>query len=145
MLKLPFPLPQLTIPKHTLLVAIPLVVIASAGASYYFYSQYRSTRTELDRVKSLTVAAPQNDQIIAEVAAITELPPGETPQVATVSDKTKLADQPFFKKAENGDVILIYTQAQKAILYRPSIKKIIDISPIFVSSPTPSTNPSRTP
>lgn len=145
MLKLPFTLPQLSTPKHTLLVAIPLVVISLSGISFYFFSRYQSTQKELSRVKSLTISDPQNDLIISDVSAIMELPQGETPQVATVSDKTKLADQPFFKKAENGDAIIIYAQAQKAILYRPSTKKIIDVSPIVVSSPTPNTSPQPSP
>jgi hypothetical protein len=56
--------------------------------------------------------------------------PDEQPTLASVTDKSKLSDQPFFQKAENGDKILIFVQSRKAILYRPSIKKIIDVAPI---------------
>ena len=69
-------------------------------------------------------------KIINQVGKLMLLPIDETPTVATIADKNKLADQPFFTQAENGDSILIYLKAQRAILYRPSINKIIDISPI---------------
>ena len=59
-----------------------------------------------------------------------ELPQGETPTVATISDVTKLADQTFFKSAKNGDVLLAYTAAMEAVIYRPSANMIINVAPI---------------
>jgi len=62
--------------------------------------------------------------------------PEEIPTVATVTDKKLLADQVFFQKAEDGDKLLIFANANLAILYRPSIKKIVEISQISaVNSP----------
>jgi len=67
------------------------------------------------------------------VGKLMELP-AEMPTVATVSDVTKLPpDQPFFSLAKNGDKVLFYNDAKKAILYRPSIDKIINVAPITVN------------
>jgi hypothetical protein len=71
-----------------------------------------------------------------EVGKIIELPQGETPSVATVSDVSKLVNQPFFKNALNGDRVLVYTQAKKTILYRPSARKVIETAPVTSSTPT---------
>jgi len=78
-------------------------------------------------------------KLVLEVGKLIELPIGEDPTVATVTDITKLKDQPFFAKAKNGDKVLIYTNARKAILYDPQAKKVIDIAPINIGSPSAQT------
>jgi|688.fasta_scaffold00232_92 hypothetical protein len=62
--------------------------------------------------------------------------PNEKPVFATVTDKTKLQDQEFFKKAENGDEVLMFPENKKVILYRPSINRIIDVNILQVVEPT---------
>jgi len=54
--------------------------------------------------------------------------PNEKPTIATVEDRKKLTDQIFFKNARNGDKVLMYTQSKKAILYRRSENKVIEIA-----------------
>jgi hypothetical protein len=64
------------------------------------------------------------------VGKLMELP-AEVPTVATVSDVTKLPpNQPFFADAKNGDTVLFFNEAKKAILYRSDTKKIINVAPI---------------
>jgi cytoskeletal protein RodZ len=110
--------------KASLLVVSLLVLVGSIISAVFFYRKYRQN-----------LAPPQTfteiEAVVRKVSVLMELPQGETPTLATVSDKTKLQDQTFFQNAENGDRILVYTQAQKAVLYRPSTNKIIDIAPIF--------------
>jgi hypothetical protein len=62
------------------------------------------------------------------------LPTDEQPTLATVSDVTKVRDQPFFTHAQNGDQVLVYTQTRKAILYRPSADRIVEVAPLSVNS-----------
>jgi len=75
-------------------------------------------------------AANQSVKIIAAVGKLIVLPTDETPTIAVVTDPSKLQDQPFFSDAKQGDDVLIYTKSGKAILYDPTINKVIGMAPI---------------
>lgn len=68
--------------------------------------------------------------LVNEVGTIYNLPEGEMPTIATVTDVGLLSDQEFFANARNGDRVLIFEASQMAILYRPSTKKIIEVGPV---------------
>lgn len=87
----------------------------------------------------------ETDALVAEVGKLIDLPKDEKPTVATVTDIDKVKDQPFFKNAKNGDKVLIYTNAKKAILYRPSEKRIIEVGAVNLNQESPSPSPSSTP
>ena len=89
-----------------------------------------------DETNSVAVEK-QVRSLTEKVGRLIDLPVGETPTVATVSDKNKLVTQPFFVHAENGDKVLIYSNAKKAYLYRPSKNKLIEVGPVDMQN-TPS-------
>ncbi|HSW78826.1 MAG TPA: hypothetical protein VLF88_02310, partial [Candidatus Babeliales bacterium] len=101
----------------------------------FYIDKYNKSQKEVKRLSNPTAVAQQEQQqLVAKVSTLTVLPAGETPTVATVTDITKLKDQPFFANAQNGDKVLIYTKAKKAYLYRPSTGKIINIAPVNIGS-----------
>jgi len=133
----------LSLPKRFLIpIGVVLIIAVASIPSYYFYNQYQKSQALL---KNPTEAAREEvNALVTKVGQFLELPQGEEPTVATVSDKEKLKDQAFFAKAENGDKVLIYTNAKKAILYRPSTNKVIDVAPVNIGSPsTNQTQPLR--
>lgn len=110
------------LPIIIVLASLLLVALSVAG---YFYYQYRQS----PKVQS----AEEIANLKAEIGAMFELPTNEEPTLATVTDREKLAEQPFFQKAENGDKVLIYSASGRAVLYRPSQKKIIDVTSVNVA------------
>ena len=125
------------------IVIISFLAILTIAASAYFYRQYSRAQSQLKQLSvSTTNPADQTKKLITQVGKLIDLPTNESPTVATITDRDKLMDQPFFTKAQNGDSVLIYVQAKKAILYRPSINKIVDIT--FISISTPSATPVTT-
>lgn len=74
------------------------------------------------------IAEAEMKSIVTELSAMIVLPQEEIPTVATVSDAEVLKSQPFFTNSERGDKVLIYAAARKAILWRPSTHKIIEVS-----------------
>lgn len=71
-------------------------------------------------------------QVIQRVGELMVLPEGPV-TMATVTDKTKLDNQKFFKYAEDGDKVLMFAGALKVILYRPAINKIVEVASILPS------------
>ncbi|EKD80522.1 MAG: hypothetical protein ACD_40C00069G0001 [uncultured bacterium] len=110
-----------------------LLLGASFGSAYYFYDKYQKVQKTLDNPELM--AQKEVESIVAKLGELIMLPEGEEPSVATVLDRDKLADQPFFAQAENGDKVVIYTKAQKAILYRVEAHKIIEVAPISMTQP----------
>lgn len=105
-----------------------LLALVGVGAGAYFYYQNQQLRANPEQVTQEETKA-----LIGKVGQLIELPK-EEPTIATVTDKDKLKDQPFFQKAENGDKVLIYTQAKRAILYRPSVNRVIDVAPVNIGT-----------
>lgn len=79
---------------------------------------------------------------VDSVSKLILLPTGEQPTLAIVNDASKYASSSFFKNTANGDRLLIYARAQEAILYRPSINKIIAVAPLNVNAATGSSSSS---
>jgi len=79
-------------------------------------------------------AQAQVQKVVAEISKFMILPTNETPTLATVSDPSQLKNQPFFANAQSGDQVLVYVKAARAILWRPSEQKIVEVAPISSSS-----------
>lgn len=113
--------------------ALPIIVVLSSlllvalSVAGYFYYQYRQS----PKIQS----AEEVEDVKEAIGTIFELPMDEEPTLATVTDRDKLAEQPFFQKAENGDKVLIYSVSGRAVLYRPSVKKVIDVTSVNVTTP----------
>lgn len=120
--------------KNGLILVSLITTFILAGTAYYFYNKYTHTQAIL---QNPTIATKEEiKSITSKLSKMIELPKDEEPTIATVLDKSKLKDQPFFKKAENGDKVIMYVKSLKAILYRPSTNKVIDFS-IITMSPQP--------
>lgn len=122
-----------------------VLVLGVIGALGYLYLD---ARNEVASLRNEAAAANQKieefktnpdlaaqaevDEYIEEVGKLYALPSDEKPSVATVNDKEKLKDQPFFANAENGDVTLIYADSKLALLYRPSTQQIVNVSSVTI-------------
>ena len=126
--------------KVVVIAIAALVFIAAVVASIYLYKQNLAIKQDPN-----TIAQQETAQLVGKVGKLMDLPTDETPSVATVTDKEKLKTQAFFTKSENGDKVLIYTNAKQAILYRPSTNKIVTVMPISFSDSAATTPTVETP
>lgn len=124
----------------TKLIILLVVVVVAVVAGLFVNQLHTNNQLKKENQKlSNPQAAAQAEtrQLTKEVGKLIELPSSETPTVATVVDVTKLQKQPFFASAKNGDRVLIFTQAKKAILYRPATNKIIQVAPVNLGTGQP--------
>ncbi len=109
--------------KKLLLILVILVLIGLSNAGTWLVLTKRASKQDAGK--------RELDKTLAKVGRLIELPRDEEPTLATVTDKSKLTD-PFLSHAENGDKVLIYYKAKKAIIYRPGSNKIIQVGPLLL-------------
>lgn len=103
----------------------------STFAAIRFYDLYRQAEAKVPKTEK--EMEKEIMDITAQLKKIMNVP-DEKPVIATVKDKNVLkSQQAFFANAENGDKLVIFQTARKAILFRPSTAKIIESGPLLVS------------
>ncbi len=109
-------------------VGLAVVVFVCLVAIFQLYKQ-------LNTLKNPTQAAQDEVvKVVAQVGKLMVLPTDEQPTVASVTDPEKLKGQDFFINAKTGDKVLIYQNNRKAILYSPTLNKILEVSPINLNT-----------
>jgi hypothetical protein len=121
--------------RQRALWVLVVVLIFTVGLLAYKYDQANKEATRLS-ANPQEAARKEVQELAEKVGKLMVVPTNETPTLATVSDASKLKNQAFFTKAQNGDKVLIYTQAKRAILYRPSTNKIIEVAPVNLGNNT---------
>lgn len=116
---------------RNLVILITILIIG--GAFAYLGIKYMEAKRDVQRLSNPQEAAKQeNKTLIDRIGQLVEVPTDQEPTIATVQDVSKLQGQAFFQNAQNGDKVLIYAQAKKAVLYRPSTDKVIQVAPVNI-------------
>jgi hypothetical protein len=121
--------------KAMLTVLGALIFLGSLGSAGYFYYKYRKVITN-----PASVSQDESKSIVEKIKKYMDLP-DEQPTLATVADREKLKDQLFFSSAQNGDKVLIFPKSQKAVLYRPSTDRVIEMTSLIGGSAAPAPAP----
>lgn len=102
-------------------VILGVLLVASLVFGGYYFKEYQDLRTN-----SSKTAEQRNEELIAAINKVYELPKDETPVVAIVSDEAKFKEEyPVFTTARKDDSLLLYEKAGQAILFRESENRVI--------------------
>lgn len=117
-------------------ILLALLAIGGGVAGVYYYGKYQQALVKAKDPKS------DVKELLAHIGKLLDLPTGEEPTVATVTNADQIIQQPFFAKAKNGDRVIIYTNARLAILFDEKAGKIMNVGTINVGTqsavqPTP--------
>ena len=110
--------------SNWLWIVAAVCILALLGWGVYFFFHHQTAVSDINDVKKIT-------QLVGRHY---ELPSDEQPALATITDASKL-NTPFLKKAKNGDKVLIYQTNKIAIIYRPSLDRIVAVGPVTIDAP----------
>ncbi len=120
-------------------VGLIIGIIIGVGGLWVWNHFYGSSTTSQSAVTAQTDQA-QMAALIAKVGKLVILPTGEQPVIATINDASSLIkQQAFYTGAIDGDVVLVYQKAAKAIVYSPSRNMIVNVGPVIMQNPATST------
>ncbi|MEK7571435.1 MAG: LytR C-terminal domain-containing protein [Patescibacteria group bacterium] len=116
------------------LILVIIILVGIAAASSFMFYQAQQKVVELSTIKGQQMLAQKEvDTLLTEVKKHMVLPEKEKPTIATVTDVNALKkNQPFFENAQNGDKVIVYVQARKAIIYSPNKDIIVNVGSVAV-------------
>ncbi len=135
---MPIKLPAVSFKFPIMKIGLGLIVVMlgiGIGLGLWFYRQDPNPKNWINKLKDpAKLEQAEVKDLIEKVGEIAVLPQDEVPNVATVVDKETLSNQPFFALAQNGDKVLIYSQAQRAYIYRPSTHQMVNVGPLIIET-----------
>ena len=114
--------------QMVLIGVLVLLMLVSLGAALYFWNDARDAKNETpDAVAANNIA--ETERVVRELGDIIILSE-DSPTVARVEDPSvlKKSNPDFYENIQVGDYLVLYPQ--RAVIYRSSEKKIINIAPI---------------
>lgn len=109
--------------RKALVMFAVVCLVGAAGYGAWLYAK-----------PSPAKALAADKQLIADVSKRVVLPQDETPAISTIVDEKKI-NQEFLRGAKKGDKVLLYFQAGRAIVYRPSSGQVINTGPLAAPIP----------
>jgi len=119
------------------MVIAVLFVALAIGGSFLLWQNYQLRARAGDIEENSQQQELNEEEIQALLNKVSEhivLPADEEPTIATIVDAEKLSqEQAFYSGVIDGDKVLIYMNAQKAIIYREADDKLINVGPIYTN------------
>ena len=132
--------------SNVLLVA--LLILALAAFAWSFFN-YQSVKKEVEVLKDPSLAQRLNEEqtqeLLTKVGKVLVLPQEKNPVVAIINDVELLAsNQDFYKDAHDGDKLIIYQNARKAIIFDEDANKVVNVGPVFYNNADGTAQPPTT-
>jgi hypothetical protein len=132
--------------KYLFISGVVISVLALLAAAGWVLLQYNKTDEPTNTFQSSENPISTAGDTVSKVSALIDLPQDEQPSLARITDEQKVRSEKFLSNAQNGDIVLIYEKARKAILYRESTNKVIEVATLQQNEATASgsESPSQT-
>lgn len=107
--------------KHSLqkgaVLLLGILFVLAASSSAFFYKKYQTAQAKgkIDEIA-----------LLRDISQGVQLPT-EKPTMLTIADKDKLSNKVLAASVDNQDILLIYNDAKRLVVYRPSTRKVVDM------------------
>ena len=115
------------------IIVVLLVVVATLSAVVYVQSRDSGSDVVIVDTTNTTELSAEQASILANNISQLIMVPNEAPSFSVVLDAANLrAEQSFYARVENGDVIAVYPENRLALLYRPSENILVNVGPLYL-------------
>ena len=107
-----------------------IILFIASGSAVYLYREHQSAGD---------VSVTEDIKVLETVGKHIILPKGVEPKIGKMVNIDQFKNDPFLNQAIVGDYVLFYPyegRTVKAILWRPSEGKIVDVSLVSIPAPT---------
>ena len=118
-----------TAKKSRLTIILVILIIMALVFSGVYFNKYRKLTQDPNKENAAKIS-----ELIQKVGKIIDLPTGENPVMATITDTAPLANNPFFAHAKIGDQVLLYAASKKAYLYDPKANLLIEVASLNIGN-----------
>lgn len=115
-------------------VVVILLIVLALGYWLYSSPYWPLTKSgEMTKEQQEKIYLKEVSELTTKISKHLLLPTDEVPEIRTIQDaKAATEAQSFFVGTQNGDKVLVYVQARKAIVYSPERDIIVNVGPVFV-------------
>jgi hypothetical protein len=113
----------------SILVAIVIICLLAMGAMWSKLNSFQA-KVPIDPEVEL-------QELVSEIEVFLTLPKDEKPTLITLTDEelNAVKGEVFFANAIPGDKLIIYQNNSKAVIWRPSARKVVEASIINLTAP----------
>jgi len=124
-------------PKRALWkIFVLFFVLALIGLGIAYWQTRQRLLASLTPDGQLAYAEKEAGQVLTELSLLAILP-DEEPVVATVvGAETLRAQSDFYRDAQDGDKLVMFPQAQRVYLYRPDVRRLVNVGPLTLEGET---------
>lgn len=124
--------------RKILPVIFVVIFLAVVGGLIWTYKGYSDMKKKLAAASAvqndIEKIKQENMALIKKVGEHILLPDDEVPSIATITNAEALKiEQPFYRDAKDGNRVIIYMQAKKAIIFDEEKNILVNVGPIFVN------------
>lgn len=129
--------------KNKKIIGVIVVIVVVAGGFFAYKAMTGKARDYSVQARHSLVSVygkrfgggeateAESNVLVKQVKNLITINSTNKPFIAVVSDPSKLSsEQAFFAGAKKGDVLLIWADLAKAVIYDPDAKKIINVGPL---------------